>query len=480
MKREYIQDMRGIPGSAGTPWLRSDVDGYPELAGDHEADVLILGGGITGALIARRLSAQGRHVVILERRRVASSTTGHSTAKVTALHGASWLELLRENPRGTIREWAIANLAAVDELSDIALATGTNCSLRTLPAYLTAGDASAEASFDQHVAALLSAGLPVTALQAPDPFNAAAVELPGQATIDPAAFVVGVLSSLGANSDIYERSPVRSLKHTDGGWRATCDGGSVWSPIAILADHAPSHDTGGFFARLFPYSHYVLEVVPKIAIPDGMWLQVGGDSLTLRPTNKPDGTWIVSGQRTRTGSEDDARESYASVAATVTKLLGEVKVLRHWSAHDYETPDGLPFIGEAPLGRNLFMAAGYAGWGMTKSVVASSIITEGVDGRSSALAQMLSPSRMPRFNWVAPLMGEGATVGKEFLGGHLRLKRNRPHRDSHAGHACTHLGCETKWNTAEGTVDCPCHGSRYDQDGHLLHGPATKDITTPS
>jgi len=476
MKREYIQDTAGVPGSAGATWLSHDAAEYPALAENLEADVLIVGGGITGALVARKLAAQGRRVIVLERRRVASGTTGHSTAKVTALHGVSWRDLLDKNPRDAAKAWAIANLAAVGELSSIALATGGKCDARSLPAYLVAGDDGAEAEFGQHTSALLSVGLPVSAVDAPAPFGRSAAELPGQLMIDPAAFVTGVLSALGPNADVYERSAVRSLEHTDGGWRATCDSGSVWAPIAVMADHAPMHDTGGYFARLFPYTHYVLEVAPSSVIPDGLWLQVGGDGLTLRPTNRPDGTWIVGGERTRTGSVEDERELYANLAASVTRLLGEVRVIRHWSTHDHETPDGLPFIGEAPLGRNLYMAAGYAGWGMTKSVVAASVIADAIDGRSSALTKMLSPSRKPRFDWVAPLIGENATVGKEFLGGHLRPRTHRLHADSCAGHACTHLGCETKWNSAEGTVDCPCHGSRFDRKGRVVYGPAAKDM----
>jgi len=476
LDREYIETMSDVPGSAGSVWLDADAVEYPPLEGDHTAEILIVGCGLTGALVARKLADAGREVMVLERRRIASGTTGHSTAKVTALHGDAWRALLARNSPEETRTWAAANLAAIEELSAIARGLNADCGLRRMPAYLVAGDDEASARFPEHVDALVSVGLPAKILVAPQPFDRPAALLEDQALVDPAAFVVAVIAGLGPHVEVHERTAVRSLKRDGEIWRAQCDGASVSAPIVIMADHFPVHDTGGFFTRLFPYAHYALEFAPRQPLPDGMWMQVGGEAITLRPTRGAGGTWIAGGERVRVGSESDERDAYARLAASVTRVVGDIETIRHWSAHDHETPDGLPFIGEAPLGRNLFMAAGFAGWGMTKSVVAASLIADVLAGRSGPLAEIVSPSRVPGLSSAASLATENATVGREFVEGHLSSRRGKAHADSVAGGTCTHLGCETKWNSAEATVDCPCHGSRFGRHGDVIYGPASRDI----
>jgi len=71
--------------------------------------------------------------------------------------------------------------------------------------------------------------------------------------------------------------------------------------------------------------------------------------------------------------------------------------------------------------------------------------------------------------------GEGAVVAV------AESRRAATYRDGdgtlHAvSPTCTHLGCEVRFNPAERSWDCPCHGSRFDVDGNVLEGPAVKPL----
>jgi Rieske Fe-S protein len=62
----------------------------------------------------------------------------------------------------------------------------------------------------------------------------------------------------------------------------------------------------------------------------------------------------------------------------------------------------------------------------------------------------------------------------------MNLGESVLHLLSPATKRCTHLGCGLKWNAAEHTWDCPCHGSRFDEHGKVIENPATKNLKNPN
>ncbi|UZM99258.1 Rieske 2Fe-2S domain-containing protein [Lysinibacillus sp. MHQ-1] len=148
----------------------------------------------------------------------------------------------------------------------------------------------------------------------------------------------------------------------------------------------------------------------------------------------------------------------------------EQEPIYRWSAQDIETPDIVPYVGRITNSLpNVFIATGYRKWGISNSFVAGDILSSLITGSRSedgAIA-LYSPSRTKFGAQFMQMLKVGGFVAKEFITGYMR----------HASApTCTHLGCKTKWNEADETWDCPCHGSRFNAQGEVLEGPAVQPL----
>lgn len=96
---------------------------------------------------------------------------------------------------------------------------------------------------------------------------------------------------------------------------------------------------------------------------------------------------------------------------------------------------------------------------MTSSMVAAMILSDSVQGRTNQYAPVFSPSR----TMLRPQLAINAFEAVVHL---LSFSKRR----------CPHMGCALKWNAPEHSWDCPCHGSRFSEDGKLIDNPATGDF----
>jgi Rieske Fe-S protein len=145
---------------------------------------------------------------------------------------------------------------------------------------------------------------------------------------------------------------------------------------------------------------------------------------------------------------------------------------------------------------HVFIATGDSGNGMTHGTIAGLLLTDLILGRPNRWADLYEPSRKSlraakdyaRENlesqfgyagWVTPgevvsvdafAPGEGAIVRRGLT--KVAASRDAAGRLTQCSAVCTHLGCIVEWNTSEKTWDCPCHGSRFAPDGHVVNGPA--------
>jgi Rieske Fe-S protein len=174
-----------------------------------------------------------------------------------------------------------------------------------------------------------------------------------------------------------------------------------------------------------------------------------------------------------------------------------------WGGQVMEPADYHAFIGRNPMDHeNIFVVTGDSGMGLTHSTIAGMLVTDLIGGRPSPWEKLYSPSRVP-VKAASELAREDLNMAAQYTdwltGGDVESVNDIPreggailrrglekiavYRDAQGAvheHSavCTHLGCIVKWNAAEKTFDCPCHGSRYDPLGKVINGPANKPLAS--
>jgi glycine/D-amino acid oxidase-like deaminating enzyme/nitrite reductase/ring-hydroxylating ferredoxin subunit len=484
------------------------------LTGEHRADVVVVGGGVAGLSVAVRLAERGARVIVLERNRIARGVTAGSTAKVTALHGRIYTVLHERHGAEVAAAYAEANMAGVDDVRTAVERHGIDCAFTAAPAVTYAGSTAGAADVEAEHEAAAAAGLPVTRSDETDlPFPVrGAVVLADQAHLDPVRYCQGLADALPADA-IFEGTTVVDVEEDRGGCRAITTHGNVRADHAVIATQGPIVDPRYLTARCRPERSYALAAPIDAArpgsgnelAPTGMYLSVDAPTRSVRPATV-DGTryLIVGGEGHPVGDESDARACLDALEAWALEHLPVGAVAARWAAHDPVSSDHIPFIGRLTGRSKRWVATGFAKWGFSTSMVAASIVADGVDGIPNSFASVFDATRM--HSTVNAELGRSiARVAARYGGDQVRV-RSPGHRwpdgsiapgdgrvlrtrkgpaavyrdEADALHAvsatCTHQGCLVRFNRAQTSWDCPCHGSRFDPDGHVLCGPAVEDL----
>jgi glycine/D-amino acid oxidase-like deaminating enzyme/nitrite reductase/ring-hydroxylating ferredoxin subunit len=480
--------------------------GYAALSGDVTADVLIIGGGITGVtladLLAEQKTASKPRVVLLEADTIGCGTTGNSTGNLYETLSSGLREIVSRFDAEVARQVAKERRAAVAFIEE-RCSQLPDVGFRRCPLVQWADRANAEA-IREEADALAAAGCAVERTAAvPAPLPAAESDvlvLPGQAQFQPQGYVAAMARRAAeAGAAIHEHSAVLELDTK--AKRAVTASGSVTAKEIVLATHSPK-GVHLVHTEMPVHREYALAMEWGAGAPPGpgiFWWKAT-EHLSIRTLQAGDRHFLVfAGPEHKVGIHN-ATAGMMALEMLAKQVAGERPVTHRWSAQNYRGADGLPYIGRNHSG--CFIATGFATDGLTWGTVAARLVAAELMGHKAAFADLVKPGRLSLVKGGKNILEENALVVKQLVKDYLTHRQEEKLSSLKPGdsaiveaegetfaawrapdgelfavsNVCTHVGCKVHWNSVETTWDCPCHGSRFRPDGTVVEGPALQPL----
>ncbi|MCM1983767.1 FAD-dependent oxidoreductase [Lyngbya confervoides] len=503
--------MNQLSGKPISFWIESTPTPHFEpLSQNIPVDVAIVGGGIAGLSAAFKLKQAGKTVAVIEARRLASTASGHTTAKITSLHQLIYAQLIAAQGEQKAKMYADSNQAAITQIAAWVEQEQIDCDFQWKSAYtFTESELNLE-QITGEVEAAVRLGLPatfVTEVSLPFPI-AGAIKFENQAQFHVRKYLLHLANKIAGNgSHVFESTRVKTVERGTP-CEVITDQGTILAQDVIVTTNLPILDQGLFFAKAYPKRSYLVaaKINPSQA-PDGMFISIDDPYRSIRTTPwGEDLLLFIGGEGHKVGSESHPEDRYQALETYGRERFGIERFDYRWSSQDVKSFDHLPYIGPlTPLDQHIFVATGFSLWGMTHGTLSGMILSDRILGNDNPWASLYDSTRATPFLSQTSLK-ENLDVGKHWIGDRLKGLNQSSFEDIKPGEGkiltlggqkvaasrdktgavhtvsavCSHLGCIVNWNSAEKSWDCPCHGARFSGSGQVLNGPAVQPLQTES
>ena len=483
--------------SSESLWLRTVADpGFPPLTGDASVDVCVVGGGMAGVTAARLLQRAGKRVALLEQGKIGNGVTGFTTAHLTEALDTRYFELRKTFGNDGARLAAQSHRAAIEHIARTVDEEKLDCGFRYLPGYLYSEE-SPDQIVQEHEAAR-ACGIEVAVLdRAPLPFpTKKTLRFERQGQFHPLRYLLPLARQVAQRGGlVHEQTRALDVRDGEPCTLRTAQG-LVRATQVLVCTHTPVNDKFFMHTKLAQYRSYVVTARPVQRIDGLFW----DDADPYHYLRMHDGQLIAGGEDHKVGQKANTNEAYDRLREYVRARF-DAPVEGEWSAQVVEPVDGLPYIGRNSLNAHVFVATGFSGNGMTGGTLAAMLLADLVVGKSNVWEPLYKATRLSAgaaLEWtkenvdyplhlvVGALKGAPADALESVARGEGRIvtvagKKVAAFRDEDGkltllSPTCTHMACTVRWNPAEKSWDCPCHGARYDVEGEVLNGPAIKPL----
>lgn len=493
------------------------VPTFAKLATNEQADVCVVGAGISGLTTAYLLCRAGKSVVVMDDGPIVSGETERTTAHLSTALDHRYFDLERLHGEKGVRLAAESHAAAIDQIEQIVRAEKIDCDFERLDGYLFVPPGETPEILERELAAAHRVGLNDLEIIPRAPLGSfdtgPALRFPRQAQFHPLKYLAALaLAIVRDGGRIYTQTHATKIEGGEPARIETQDGAVVTANAVVVATNTPVNDLLAIHTKQAAYRTFVIgALVPAGSISKGLYWDttdpyhyVRLQSLTRNGSSVAEADLlIVGGEDHKTGQADDAEARYSRLEQWARERFPMMKEIKfRWSGQIMTSVDGLAFIGRNPLDQeNVYVATGDSGNGMTHGTIAGMLITDLICGRENDWATLYEPGRVTLgavetfakealnmaaqyADWItqgdvtedvslAP--GMGAVVRRGLM--KVAVYCDEAGKLHECSAVCTHLGGIVAWNHSEKTWDCPCHGSRFDRFGKVVNGPANTDLS---
>lgn len=488
------------------------------LRNNLETDVVIIGGGISGLMVAYCLLKAGKKIVVLEDGFIGSGETGRTTAHLTAALDDRYSHYEEANGERAAHLLAESHMEAIRLIEQIIRDEQISCDFQRVDGYLFRHPSDEPDVLEKELPATQRAGLDTRMINTVPGIRGVtkAIRFRNQAQFHPMKFLTGLADAVTRlGGQIFTSTHAKEITHEKA---VSDDGYEVKAAHVVVAANTPVNNRFVMSSKQYAYRSYVIgALVQKNTLPMALWWDTGDYGrnkemppyhyVRLQPWNAFHDLLIVGGEDHPTGNpektgEHSETECYERLEAWTKEHFTIEKVVCRWSGQVMESLDGIPYIGRNPLDHNnVYIITGDCGDGMTNAGIAGRLITDLILGKANAWEDLYRPSRFAlREGWqflkhniqnvfasfrqhsqhnsdgnlFFVQKGEGKIMDLE--GETCGVYRNDKGLLTIVSAKCTHLGCTVSWNNDEKSWDCPCHGSRFTPEGKVINGPANTDL----
>ncbi|MFC4929855.1 FAD-dependent oxidoreductase [Massilia sp. GCM10023247] len=498
-------------GSSTSAWMATaSVPAYPPLQGDVRAEVCVIGAGIAGLTCAYLLAREGREVLLIDALGVGAGETGRTTAHF--FPPDEWYAGLEQSfGANTARLVADSYAAATGLVESIVAREHIDCAFERLDGYLYALPGNGFKDFEKERDAALRAGVQAELLPRVPGLSfdtGFCVRYPGQAQFHPLKYLAGLAEAfVRMGGKIHGGTAAHEIED----WRSVqlvkAEGATIRVESVVVATNTPFNHRVVMHTKQAGYRTYVIALkVPQGTVPRILLWDTGDPYYYVRLASPEPGAGyellVVGGADHKVGQDSHPEHRYDEIERWVREHFPMAQdVAFRWSGEVMEPNDRMAYLGRDPVGgKHRYLITGDSGNGMTHCTAGAMLVADLIAGRANPWQAIYDPARKG-LHGIGDFVAEQANIAAQYgdwlsagevdsaaaiARGEGAIVRDGMHKlavyrddtgDLHALSAtCTHLGCVVHWNSAERSWDCPCHGSRFDLEGRVLHGPAAKAL----